>query len=106
MGGRKKDRPGQRKQARSLAKLLREREALAKQAAGGAPDRPIVLESASQVEPRAETIGCARCDAEVRVTAHEATVSDGIPLRVARVQCKACGAERPIWFRLRSALPN
>lgn len=85
---------------------MREREALAAIAPGGAADRPIVLESASQVEPRAEGMPCARCDAEVRVIAHEAKVSDGIPLRLARAQCKTCGFERTVWFRLRGALPN
>jgi hypothetical protein len=85
---------------RELAKLVREREKLARAEAGGAPSRPIELASASQVEGHARALGCAQCGGETRVVEHEAVVVDGRRLRVAWAVCPACGARREVWFVL------
>ncbi|HZR83778.1 MAG TPA: hypothetical protein VFD92_21965 [Candidatus Binatia bacterium] len=78
----------------------RDRERLARLAEGGTPERPITIESASQVEVVAESMRCPLCDGGLRVLAHEAQVVDGARRRAARVVCRACGSTRAIWFAL------
>jgi hypothetical protein len=91
---------------RALEKLARDRERLAQLEPGGAPDRPIELASASQVEVHARSLPCTRCGGEPRVEAHEARVVGERRLRVAQLVCPACGARRDVWFRLAPALPS
>ena len=89
-----------RARARADAKLARDRERLARVEAGGAPSRPIEVDSASQVEVHARSVACARCGGELRVEEHTAETIDGARLRVAKMLCPACGARRAIYFRL------
>jgi hypothetical protein len=84
----------------ALAKLARERERLAMIEDGGSPSRPIDVESASQVEPHARSIPCARCGQALRVDEHAAETVDGVRLRIARMACANCGAHRAIYFRI------
>jgi hypothetical protein len=95
-----------RAKERALEKLTRDRERLAQLEPGGAPERPIELASASQVEVHARSMPCTRCGSEPRVEAHEARVVDDRRLRLARLVCPACGARREVWFRLAPALPS
>ena len=85
---------------------MRAREELARNEPGGEADHPVVVESPSQVEPRAESRPCPRCGGGLRLLEHGATVVESVPLRFARVVCRACGVERTIWFRLATALTN
>jgi hypothetical protein len=64
--------------------------------AGGAADRPIVVVSASVIEPHAASIPCAACGAGVRVEEHRAEAS----LRIVRVRCPRCGVARELYFRI------
>jgi hypothetical protein len=85
---------------RELTKLEDAREKLARISPGGAPERPIDVESASTVERRALALGCARCEGETRVEAHDAVAG----LRRVRARCKACGAVREVWLRIESRM--
>lgn len=49
---------------------------------------------------------CLRCAGEVRVIDHAAIVVGDARLRLARTTCKACGAERAIYFRLGTTLAS
>jgi hypothetical protein len=90
-----------RAQERALEKLRKQSEKLAVLEEGGAPERPIDVESAAQVEPHARAIPCARCGEATRVDEHTAETIDGARLRVARTSCPSCGAKRSIYFRIR-----
>jgi hypothetical protein len=94
-------------------KLARAKMKLASMEAGGSPERPIEVSSASVVEPHASGTPCAACGApSVRVEEHVAVTmaargsNDARPLRVARVACARCGARREIWYRLGTPLPS
>jgi hypothetical protein len=95
-----------RERERAQEKLSRDREKLARLEAGGAPDRPIELGSASQVEVHARSLPCTRCGSEPRVDEHLARVVGDQRLRLVHLVCPACGARRDVWFRLSSALPS
>jgi hypothetical protein len=92
--------------ARANAKLARDLERLALLAPGGAPDHPIELESASQVEVHAEATPCPICEGALRVEEHVANTIGTARLRVAKVVCTHCGARRSIYFRLGTSLPS
>lgn len=70
--------------------------------AGGAPDRPIVVGTASVIEPQAGSMPCAACGSSVRPEEHRADVALG--LRIVRVRCSVCGVGRDLYFRI--AQPN
>lgn len=95
-----------REEARAREKLARDREKLARLEAGGSPERPVRLESASQVEVHARSLPCPRCGGELRVDEHVAQVVGEQRLRLARMSCPSCGARRDAWFRLAPALPS
>jgi len=101
----KKKRPERARSARRAGeraadKLARQRERLLELEPGGSPERPIDVESASVVEPRAESLRCPRCDTPLRVDAHLAPSSPGMRLREVQASCPRCGKQRSIWFRL------
>lgn len=79
---------------------MRELDRLARAQPGGAPDRPLVIDSPAVVEVRAVAAPCPLCGGSLRLTAHTAEVIEGERLRVAAVACGACGSERSIYFRL------
>jgi len=79
---------------------------LARLEAGGSPDHPIELESASLVEPHATSLPCARCGGTLRLDEHTAEIIEGSRLRVVRLHCFQCNAPRVVYVRLLSALPN
>jgi hypothetical protein len=91
---------------RAAEKIARERERLAVLEDGGAPVRPIVVESASQVEVHARSMPCARCGHALRVDEHAAETIDGSALRIACMSCSSCGARRAIYFRIVPSMPN
>jgi hypothetical protein len=95
-----------RAQARAAEKVARDRERLARLEAGGAPERPIDVESPSQVEPHALGMPCLRCDGPNRLEDHAAVTVRDERLRVARMTCARCRARREVWFRLVSHLPS
>lgn len=95
-----------REQERKAEKLERDLDRLAALERGGSPERPIELESASQVEVHARATPCHRCRGTVRVEEHTAGSFGSGRLRVALVACPACGARRALYFRLAPELAN
>jgi hypothetical protein len=81
-------------------------ERLARLQPGGAPDRPVEIESAAQVEPIATRTPCPLCEATLALREHAQETVDGERLRVARLDCTSCGVPRSIWFRLREPLQS
>ena len=95
-----------RTRAHTLEKLARDRDRLARIEPGGTPERPIALESASQVEPHALAMACVRCDGPNRLEEHAAENVGGEMLRVTRLSCARCGWKRELWFRIQRPLPS
>src|SRR5262245_25091670 len=88
---------------RGAGKLAEARMKLAALEAGGSPERPIEVTSASVVEAHAASLPCAACGEGTRVDEHLAvTLKDdrggSRSLRVARVRCTRCGVRRDIYF--------
>ena len=107
----KPKRPGrlrtlQRTLERVKEKLAGAREKLAIMEDGGTPEFPIEVESASLVEPRAEALPCSRCESAMRSDEHAAETHGGESLRVVKLVCRSCGAQRVVYFRIRPRLPN
>ncbi|MDQ3034400.1 MAG: hypothetical protein M3Y87_18475 [Myxococcota bacterium] len=96
----KRGRVDRRRIERDVKKLGDAREKLAKLSPGGAPERPIDVESASIVESRALALGCARCEGELKMEDHAAVLG----LRRVRARCKTCGATREVWLRIAERL--
>jgi hypothetical protein len=81
---------------RDAEKARRDLERLDAASRGGSAERPIELESASQVEPDAEARPCPLCGGSMRLVSHDAPEG----LRVARVICRRCHVERSRFYRL------
>ncbi|MDB4943106.1 MAG: hypothetical protein JWP97_2640 [Labilithrix sp.] len=109
----KRERTERREAERQALKMAKARMKLAALEAGGGPDRPIEVTSASIIEPHASSMHCASCDNPgVRVEEHVAETlraAEGEPerrLRVVHVRCPRCGTRRPVYFRIGTALAN
>jgi len=92
-----------RRLGREEERLADEREQLALAEPGGAPERPLDVDSPSQVDVIAERTRCARCGEATRLERHEAATVDGARLRIAHLACVVCATPRLLYFRL--ALP-
>jgi hypothetical protein len=97
---RKRERSDRRARARAHEQLVRDLDRLARLEPGGAPDRPIAIDTPAVVDLRAVAKPCPLCGGSLKVEAHTAEVIDGARLRVANVACTQCGARRAIYFRL------
>lgn len=96
-----------RRQAdRDVQKFMRDKTRLATLEKGGAPDRPIQVTSASEVEIAARSVPCIQCGGIVRVDEHVADTVGAERLRIARVTCPACGTKRALYYRIGPPLPN
>jgi len=95
-----------REAARAGEKLARDRQRLARREEGGTPDRPIQVESASQIEPHALSLACLRCEGSNRLEEHAAATVEGERLRIVRLACARCGTRRELWFRIALKLPS
>jgi hypothetical protein len=104
----RKSRPRTERRAaeRDARKLTRDLERLAALERGGAPEHPLDVTSASQVDVYARDAKCAVCGNATRLEEHTAETIDGVRLRVAHVRCQQCGRKRAIYFKLLSAMPN
>jgi RNase P subunit RPR2 len=62
--------------------------------------KPIEIDSPARVEPRVQAMQCPACGGSLALR-HQAVASDerGL-LREITTQCRACGAERRVWFRV------
>jgi len=104
--GKPPPRATRRKRGRAHAKLVRDLERLARLRPGGAPDRPLDVDSPAQVEVIATTSPCPLCEGTLRLVEHAADTLDGVRLRLARLVCTACGTARTRYFRLATPLPH
>ena len=95
-----------RMRAREHAKLAQDVERLARLEPGGAPERPIVVESPAAVDVIATARPCPLCGGSLHLEEHAAEAIDGVRLRVARLACAACGVRRVRYFRLDVPLPT
>ncbi len=102
----KRKRAERREADRAQSKIAREVERLYALGPGGAPERPIPLASASEVEVAARSTPCPLCHGELRVLEHTAEQIAGARLRVVTATCAHCGAPRVIYFKLPGAVLN
>jgi hypothetical protein len=100
------DRTHRRARARVHAQLVRDQERLARLQPGGAPERPVPVESPTQVDVIAVASPCPLCGGTLRLDEHAAETLAGVRLRVARVVCTACGTRRAFYFRLVDRTPH
>lgn len=106
MSAKRRPRTERRERERAADKLADAREKLARLEAGGAPDRPLGVTSASVMEPRVRAEPCLRCNAAVRIDDHRAAVVGQRRLRIVRAKCSHCGAVRDWYFQLTSDLAS
>ena len=85
---------------------VRDLDRLARRAPGGAPDRPIEVDSPPVIDVMAEARPCPLCEGRLRLVEHAAETIAGQRLRVARVTCTSCGIAREIYFRLPQRVLN
>lgn len=83
-----------REQERQAKKLADARVKLALLDEGYSADRPIVVDSASQIEPHARSLRCPVDDTPFQILEHDAR-------RVVVVACKQCGRRFQLHFGLR-----
>lgn len=97
----KRERTKRREVMRGLEKLADARTKLAALEPGGTPERPLEVDAASQIEGRAESMACLRCEGELRVFEHRSIVHPKVGgLREVELACKACGQHRTVWYRV------
>jgi hypothetical protein len=88
------------------ANFIAAREKLATLEPGGTPDYPMNVESASQIEVRALSMPCLRCDGPYRLDEHTAERFGSQHVRLVRVHCGHCGVGRRLFFRVAPELCN
>lgn len=89
-----------RRRERDQRELVRDLERLARLQPGGAPERPIEIDSPAVVDVMAIADPCPLCRGSLRLDEHAADTIAGRRLRVARVTCTTCEVERAVYFRL------
>jgi hypothetical protein len=96
----KRDRTHRRELSREQDKLTEARIKLAALEVGGSPERPAQVDSASQIEGRAETLGCLRCETPMKIREHRALHHVTGTLREVELSCPRCGARRLTYYRV------
>lgn len=61
---------------------------------------PIVVPSASVIEPRAEGRSCRRCGERTHIAEHRAGQDEHGDHRLVEVRCSHCGFEEQLYFRI------
>jgi predicted Zn finger-like uncharacterized protein len=69
---------------------------------GFRPDKPLVVESSSQIEPHVRGLQCPTCDVSFHVVEHLATAEG----RVVKARCPQCGKTPSIHFTLHARAVN
>jgi uncharacterized protein with PIN domain len=95
-----------REAARAERRLAADREKLFLLEAGGTPERPREVGSASAIEPDARSSRCPSCNGEFLIDEHVAVTERGVRLREVRVRCRHCGKRRSLWFKITTLAPN
>lgn len=104
MAAKKRLRTIRREGERRDAKLVRAREALFALEEGATARQPIVVESASQIEPHAASMQCPACGDHFLVEDHEVLHREGASVRVVSVLSRQCGRRRKLYFAIHPAL--
>ena len=91
---------------RTAVKMAQDRVRLAELSPGGAPERPVVVESAAVVDGRARDTRCAVCEAGLDLDEHEVVAHGAVSLRRVRLTCKECHTPRVLWFKIEPRLPS
>ena len=90
-----------RELARRSDKLTEARAKLAALEPGGASARPEPVDSASQIEGRAEALTCLRCDAPLKVKEHRAITDPRAgSVRELELLCPRCGTPRTHYYQV------
>jgi hypothetical protein len=89
-----------RLRARAEAGLQRDIERLTDLEEGGRSDRPIEVESPTQVDVRAAAMLCPHCRTAPRLLEHRAEKIGEERLRIALLRCASCGRDREVYFRI------
>lgn len=96
----KRERTLRRELSREQEKLAEARIKLAALEVGGSPERAEPVDSASQVEGRAEALACLRCETPMKVREHRALHHPTGTLREIELGCPRCGARRLHYYRV------
>ena len=96
----KRPRTERRVRERELKKEVRDRERLVLVAPGGAPDRPIPVDTPAVIEGTARSTPCHQCGGELSIDEHTIDNHGGELLRLVKATCRRCHTPRRIWFRL------
>jgi hypothetical protein len=96
----------QREESRAIRKQVQRTEALAGRLAGGSPDHPIEVASASVVEGAARATPCIQCAGELELRGDRATSTARGVLREMTLACRRCHAPRTLWFRIAPPAAN
>jgi hypothetical protein len=91
---------------RAKERLAGVRTVAALERVGAVPDRPIVVESAATIEPRAQSEPCPICSGHLHVDEHVVDESAGLRLRRLDMRCGDCGRHSRLYFQVHSAAPN
>jgi hypothetical protein len=94
----RRPRAARRQKARELEKLGRALDRTARSLPGGAPERPIRVDSAAVADAKVRAQRCPRCDGEGEVVDEAAEFQGGEQLRRFDVACRRCHAHRTIWI--------
>lgn len=97
-----RSRTARRQLARDQKKLDEAKLKLAHLGAGYRADRPIEVDSASQIEPHVRGMLCPVCDVGYQVEEHRAAAFG----RVVRARCARCGRTPDLHFVLRHTLSS
>jgi len=87
-------------------KLYEARQKLAALDPGGGPSRPLDVSSASVIQARAEAQPCLRCGLPMRCDEHTTFEGPNGLLRLAKLECRGCGATRDFFLRIVGNLLN
>ncbi len=79
---------------------LRDRDLNMRSQRGGAPDRPVLVDTASVIPGRAARFHCNQCNGALRFSDHMPVTSGDVRRRRVDAQCSLCGARRSIWFEI------
>ena len=100
MTKKKRTRTVQRELVRTNDKLAEARAKLAALEPGGSAERPEIVDSASQIEIRAQALTCHRCEARSKVREHRVVHTSAGPIREVELACPRCASVRLHYYRV------
>lgn len=86
-----------RAQDRAVEKHARAADRVFLASEGGTPARPLVVTAGSQVEAKALSVRCPRCQGRHQITEHRAGVEGGHRVRALTLSCLSCRSARVLY---------